>query len=216
MLGTFEQRHVGPLGVLTVAAALTVSTPVAQARHINGERLCEKTYDTSFKHWASDPIGGGAGRLSYNYRFDWIGRRIRLCVVTIRAHHNRPRYTAVRIKAVDAGKWRRDASRRYRLYAGPVVRALWSHRIHPNPSRKRLRGRGTIGKAYTMFSLRYLHDSDDLPVLVRLRSRFCGADGYAHGRMTRWLDVDESSRRPRVVERTANAAGARRTRCPSV
>jgi hypothetical protein len=210
------KRAIARAASLALVAGLGASAPVAQAHHINGERLCERKYDMSFKHWASDPIAGGAGRLSYNYKFDWIGRRIRLCVVTIRANHNRRRYTAVRIKAVDAGKWRRDASRDYRLFAGPVVRALWSHRIHPNPSRKRLRGRGTIGKAYTMFSVRYLHDSDDLPVLVRLRSRFCAADGYAHGRMTRWLDVDESSRTARIRERTARSAGVRGARCPSV
>ena len=83
------------IALIVAAAVLALTAPAAQARAVSGKRLCERKYDTSFKHWASDPIGSGAGRLSYNYRFDWIGRRIRLCVVAIRADDTRPRHTGV-------------------------------------------------------------------------------------------------------------------------
>lgn len=179
--------------VLVLVSALVALVPTAEARHINGKKLCSRKYDKPFKHWGTDPIRarrGGNGRLSYNYRLNWIGRKIRLCVVTIRKGHKRPRFTGVRIKSVDAGKWRRDASHDYRFYAGPVVRALWSHGINPAPaSRKRLRGRGTIGKAFCKFSLRYLHDADDLPVILRMRSRCTAPDGHDYFRKTRWLTL---------------------------
>jgi hypothetical protein len=111
--------------------------------------------------------------------------------VTIRESHKRARYTAVRIKSVGAGRWRRDASHDYRLYAGPVMRALWArgHGDQPRSSR-RLRGRGTIGRAFCKFSLRILTDPETKePLLLRLRSRCTAPDGHDTGRRTFWLNV---------------------------
>jgi hypothetical protein len=181
-------------GGVMLAAAFAASVPVAEAHHNKGDKLCSKRYDRTFKHWGSQPIlsaRGRLGRISYNYWTGYDGNLARLCVVTIRQNHKLPRFTGVRIKSVGAGKWRRDASRDYRFYAGPVVRALWA-RGHgdPLPSHKRLRGRGTIGKAFCKFSLRILTDWDTKePLLLRLRSRCTAPDGHDTGRRTFWLPV---------------------------
>jgi hypothetical protein len=177
-----------------LALGLAVSAPAAVAHHNRGDRLCSNKYDGTYKHWGSEPILGPRGRLgriSYNYRTGYDGNLARLCVVTVREHHRRSRYTGVRIKSVGAGKWRRDASRTYRYYAGPVVRALWATGHGPPlPSSKRLRGRGTIGRAYCKFSLRILTDPETKePLLLRLRSRCTAPDGHATGRRTFWLNV---------------------------
>jgi hypothetical protein len=214
-------KLVGAVALVGLAAVLTALAPSADARHVNGERKCERKYHKSFQHWASDPIGSNRGRLSYNYNLPraWGGGALRLCVVTIRRNHDRARWTGVRVKrfggrgAEGPTDWRRDASHDYRLFAGPVSATAY---IGDPPNR--VSGRGTIGKAYTMFSARFIGSLE----LVRLRSRYCAADGHAHGRMTRWLNADDLD--PRLPNGSAAGTSARlrvpaatrRERCPSV
>ena len=181
-------------GLLLIGAGLASagSAPVAQAHHNDGTKLCNQKFQGTFTHWGRDGISwrrGPLGRLSYNYslppRRD--GYAMRLCVVTIRAGHKQPRFTGVRIKAVKLNpgfigstKWRRDASHDYRYYAGPLV-------DRANLGFNRLKGRGTIGKAYCKFSLRYVDTS--VGYYARLRSRCYAPDGHAYIRRTRWLDA---------------------------
>jgi hypothetical protein len=70
-------------------------------------------------------------------------RGFRYCAVTIRKHHRQPKWTAVRMKRYEDGKWtRQDRSHIFTEYAGPVVRrAGRSHCVNT---------RGQIGKGWAI------------------------------------------------------------------
>lgn len=128
--------------VLVVTGALAPSH--AGAAHLNGTRLCTKKFghgQDRFVNLATNAIydrqGHRVGRLSLNINPEGDGDDfyMRICAVTIRRTHKRPRFTGVRIKRVAGDrKWRRDASHDYRFYAGPVV-----PRMYPGQA---VRGRG--------------------------------------------------------------------------
>lgn len=129
--------------VLVVTGALAPS-PNARSAHPNGTRLCTKKFSHGqdrFVNLATNAIydrqGHRVGRLSLNINPEGDGDDfyMRICAVTIRRTHKRPRFTGVRIKRVAGDrKWRRDASHDYRFYAGPVV-----PRMYPGQA---VRGRG--------------------------------------------------------------------------
>jgi hypothetical protein len=93
--------------VLVVTGALAPSH--ARAAHPNGIRLCTKEFSHGqdrFVNLATDAIhdrqGHRVGRLSLNINPEGDGDDfyMRICAVTIRRTHKRPRFTGVRIKRV--------------------------------------------------------------------------------------------------------------------
>jgi hypothetical protein len=125
LIGLKRARTVAGLLPALILASVLVGPGAAQASHDNGTALCDQKFDGTFNHlhnfppYRNGPGSTRVGRVSVNAQWRRQGREYRVCAVTIRRWHGKPKDTWAWVSR-NGAFYRLDRGQFYR-YAGPVV-----------------------------------------------------------------------------------------------
>jgi hypothetical protein len=134
-------------GALTLALAVLVQAPAAEANHGNAVKKCEQRYGGNFHHMPSLPIqadsGTWLGRLALSWA--WKDGKRRTCAVVIRTNHGSVLRSSVKIKRAGSKRPPHKRVARSRFGVGPVAQRARCFKV-----------RGTIGGGWVVLP-RFCH-----------------------------------------------------------